>query len=103
LVDDSPDQLAEPAHAHHDHGAVLERLGLRSAEHTAVEIDLPIEGPAAHWEWLQMHGNRWLYDALPESDCAEFRRRVLGSLHDHHPAGGTRLIAGAGFERLVRR
>jgi len=86
---------AEPA-------AELERIGLRPVGHTHAEIELPIDGPDAYWQWLQMHGNQWLHDALSEPDRAEFRRRVLDSLHDHHPARGERLIAGAVFERLVR-
>ena len=90
-------------HAHHESPAeVLERVGLRSAGHTHAEVDLPIEGPEAYWQWLQMHGNQWIYDALSEPEAAEFRRRVLDSLRNHHPAGGKRLIAGAIFERYVR-
>jgi O-methyltransferase/aklanonic acid methyltransferase len=91
-----------PEHAHQDAAAELERIGLRSAGHTHAEIDLPIDGPEAYWQWLQMHGNQWIHDALSESDRAEFHSRVLDSLHNHHPAHGKRLIAGAVFERLVR-
>jgi SAM-dependent methyltransferase len=92
----------QPEHTHDDAAAELERIGLRPAGHTHAEIDLPIDGPEAYWQWLQMHGNQWIHDALGESDRAEFRRRVLDSLRDDHPAGGKRLIAGAVFERLVR-
>jgi SAM-dependent methyltransferase len=81
---------------------VLERVGLQVVDTTRVELDLPLDGPEGHWRWLLSHGNRWLYDALDEADRAEFRRRVLRSLTDHHPAGGTRLIAGAEFVRMVR-
>jgi hypothetical protein len=49
-----------------------------------------------------MHGNQWLYDLFSEADREEFRRRVLDSLVNHHPAHGKRLIAGAVFERLER-
>jgi SAM-dependent methyltransferase len=89
-------------HTHDDAVAELERIGLRPVGHTHAEIDLPIDGPDAYWQWLQMHGNQWIHDALDESDRAEFRSRVLDSLHNHHPAAGKRLIAGAVFERLVR-
>lgn len=92
-----------PEHTHHEAAAeLLERVGLRFAGHTLAEIDIPIDGPEAYWRWLQMHGNQWIYDALSEPDRAEFRQRVLDSLHDQHPARGERLIAGAVFERLVR-
>jgi ubiquinone/menaquinone biosynthesis C-methylase UbiE len=94
---------SDPAHNHHESAdQLLERVGLRSADHTLAEVDLPIAGPETYWQWLQMHGNQWLHDALSEPDRAEFRRQVLDSLHNHHPAGGKRLIAGAIFERLVR-
>jgi SAM-dependent methyltransferase len=91
-----------PVHTHDDAGAELERIGLRPAGHTHAEIDLPVDGPEAYWQWLQMHGGQWLYDTFPESDRVEFRQQVLDSLHNHHPAHGERLIAGAVFERLVR-
>jgi ubiquinone/menaquinone biosynthesis C-methylase UbiE len=94
---------SEPEHNHHEGAAeLLARVGLRLVDHTVAEIDLPIDGPEAYWQWLQMHGNRWLYDALSEPDSAEFRRQVLESLHNRHPAEGKRLIAGAIFERYVR-
>lgn len=91
-----------PVHAHDDVAAELERIGLRPDGHTHAEVELPLDGPDAYWRWLQMHGNQWIYDALAEPDRDEFRRQVLDSLHDHHPARGERLIAGAVFERLVR-
>jgi SAM-dependent methyltransferase len=89
-------------HNHHEASADLARVGLRLDDHTLAEINLAVDGPEAYWTWLQMHGNQWLYDALSEPDRAEFRRQVLDSLHNHHPAGGKRLIAGAIFERYVR-
>ncbi|TQM79734.1 hypothetical protein FHX81_2044 [Saccharothrix saharensis] len=48
------------------------------------------------------HGNRRLHDALPPADRTAFRDRVPRSLRDDHPTGGTTVIAGAGFHRLVR-
>jgi ubiquinone/menaquinone biosynthesis C-methylase UbiE len=94
---------SEPAHNHTEStDQLLERVGLRSTDHTLAEVDIPLDSPEAYWQWLQMHGNQWLYDALAEPDRAEFRRQVLDSLQNHHPAGGKRLIAGAVFERLVR-
>ena len=99
----SADVAAEaPAHADDDMVAELERIGLRPTGHTHAEVELPIDGPEAYWRWLQMHGNQWIHDALPEPDRAEFRTRVLDSLQNHHPAHGKRLIAGAVFERLER-
>lgn len=81
---------------------MVERVGLPLVATTRVEVDLPLAGPEAHWRWLMSHGNRWLYDALPDADRAEFQRRVVGSLREHHPTGGTRLIAGAEFLRMAR-
>jgi SAM-dependent methyltransferase len=103
---EAPVEVASPSEPEHTHHVSafdeLERVGLRPAGHTLAEINLAIDGPDAYWQWLQMHGNQWLYDALPESDRAEFRDRVLDSLHNHHPTGGNRLIAGAVFQRHVR-
>jgi SAM-dependent methyltransferase len=89
-------------HTHDDTAAELERIGLRPADHTHAEVDLPIDGPDAYWRWLLMHGNQWLYELFSEADREEFHRRVLDSLVNHHPAHGKRLIAGAVFERLER-
>ena len=97
---DTPVEALE--HVHDDAAAELERTGLRPVGHTHAEIDLPIDGPDAYWRWLLMHGNQWLYELFSESDRAAFRSRVLDSLHNHHPAHGERLIAGAVFERLER-
>ncbi|MFZ0216060.1 MAG: methyltransferase domain-containing protein, partial [Candidatus Dormiibacterota bacterium] len=63
---------------------------LQVVAHTEVELSLPIAGPEAHWRWLLSHGNRWLYDALGESDRRAFKASVLTSLHDVHPAQGRR-------------
>jgi SAM-dependent methyltransferase len=102
-ADLSVEAPAEPAHPHHHDAAELwERFGLRWMDHALVQTDIPMAGPEAYWQWLQMHGNQWIHDALSEPDRDEFRQRVIDSLRDHHPAGGTRLIAGALFERLVR-
>jgi O-methyltransferase/aklanonic acid methyltransferase len=99
----SADIAAEaPAHAHDDMAAELDRIGLRPTGHSHAEVELPVDGPEAYWQWLQMHGNQWIHDALAEPDRAEFRDRVLDSLQNHHPAHGKRLIAGAVFERLER-
>jgi hypothetical protein len=97
-------QWAEPAADARvlDAAAELERIGLRPVDHSHAEVDLPIDGPDAYWQWLLMHGNRWLYELFSESDREEFRLRVLDSLVNHHPAHGKRLIAGAVFERLER-
>jgi SAM-dependent methyltransferase len=92
----------EHTHRHEAADELLERIGLRLADHSLAKIDIPMDGPEAYWQWLQMHGNQWLYDALSEADRAEFHRQVLDSLHNHHPAGGKRLIAGAIFERYER-
>ncbi|MFE9747395.1 class I SAM-dependent methyltransferase [Saccharothrix saharensis] len=44
-----------------------------------------------------------LHDALPEADRAAFRDRVLRGLRDDHPTGGTTVVAGAEFHRVVKR
>jgi SAM-dependent methyltransferase len=92
----------ELEHIHHESSVLLARVGLRLEDHALAEVNLPMDGPEAYWTWLQMHGNQWLYDALSDADRAEFRRQVLDSLHNHHPEGGKRLIAGAIFERYLR-
>ncbi|ONI80682.1 hypothetical protein ALI22I_46355 [Saccharothrix sp. ALI-22-I] len=79
-----------------------DRAGLHHSSHTTTEVSMPIDGPEAHWAWLMSHGNRWLYDALDPVDRAALRERVLRSLREDHPAGGTRLIAGAEFHRIVK-
>ncbi|WP_232666783.1 class I SAM-dependent methyltransferase [Pseudonocardia sp. TRM90224] len=92
----------DPAEAVTEWDAVLARAGLVVVDVHTTEVDLPLDGPDAHWEWLMSHGNRWLHDALGETDRAEFRNRVLRSLDEDHPARGTRLIAGADFFRIER-
>ncbi|WP_158843806.1 class I SAM-dependent methyltransferase [Saccharothrix deserti] len=79
-----------------------DRAGLHHVSRTTTEVSLPIDGPEAHWAWLMSHGNRWLYDALDPADRTDFRSRVLRGLREDHPAGGTRLIAGAEFHRIVK-
>lgn len=79
-----------------------ERAGLREEGRWNTEVSFPVEGPEAHWSWLMSHGNRWLYDALPPADREEFRTRVLRSLREDHPTGGTRIIAGARFHRYTK-
>jgi hypothetical protein len=73
------------------------RVGLRHVGRTGTEVSFPVDGPEAHWSWLMSHGNRWLYDALAPVDRDAFRERVLRSLREDHPSGGTDLIAGAEF------
>lgn len=75
--------------------------GFSVSEHTLRQVALPVSGPEAHWEWLLTHGTRWLYDALGESDRAEFREAVVNSLRKTHPTGGTQIIAGAEFWRFA--
>lgn len=79
-----------------------DRAGLRHAGRAATEVSFPVDGPEAYWSWLMSHGNRWLYDALPPADREVFRERVLHSLRADHPTGGTNLIAGAEFHRVVK-
>lgn len=79
-----------------------EHAGLRHVDRTRVEVSLPISGPAAHWSWLMSHGNRWIYDALDDTDRAEFERRVLRSLDEDHADRGNRLIAGAELHKMSK-
>ncbi|MEJ3655582.1 methyltransferase domain-containing protein [Actinomycetes bacterium KLBMP 9759] len=101
-LDEGPAAGLDPAEAVTDWDGVLARAGLTVVDAHTTEVDLPLDGPYAHWAWLLSHGNRWLYDALDEDDRAQFAERVLHSLHDDHPARGTRLIAGADFLKLER-
>ena len=79
-----------------------DRAGLGYVGRMATEVSFPLDGPEAHWAWLMSHGNRWLYDALDPADREAFRERVLRSLREDHPAGGTELIAGAEFHRVAK-
>ncbi|MFD6952452.1 hypothetical protein A6A08_03695 [Nocardiopsis sp. TSRI0078] len=81
---------------------LAERAGLRYTRTAAVEVELPLDGPRAHWDWLLSHGNRWLHDALDEPHRRALERRVLRSLEEHHPTRGHSLIAGAVFHELTR-
>ncbi len=79
-----------------------DRAGLRHVARTGTTVSFPVDGPEAHWSWLMSHGSRWLFDALAGADRAAFRDEVLRSLREAHPTGGTTVIAGAGFHRVVR-
>lgn len=79
-----------------------EHAGLHAEGRWNTEVSFPVEGPEAHWDWLMSHGSRWLYEALEPADRAEFRDRVLRTLREDHPTGGTRIIAGAEFHRYTR-
>nr|WP_198151509.1 methyltransferase domain-containing protein [Kibdelosporangium sp. MJ126-NF4] len=83
--------------------ACAEQAGFTYVDREHTEVALPISGPEAHWSWLLSHGNRWLHDALDETSRAEFREQVLHSLRHSHPAGGTRLIAGAELHKMIKR
>lgn len=76
--------------------------GLRIIDRSKVEVALPIDGPEAHWQWLQSHTQGALYAALDEDSRAEFRARVMESLDQQHPARGYQLIQGAEFYMAVR-
>lgn len=101
LPDGVPPGLAE-APDHDGWERMLTDAGVELVDAATEEVDLPIDGPEAHWRWLMSHGNRWLHDALGEPDRAEFRARVLDSLRRDHPAEGERLIAGADFLRIAK-
>jgi SAM-dependent methyltransferase len=75
--------------------------GLRAVERAAVEIVLPLESPEQHWQWLLAHSHRGLYEALDEPEREGFHERVLHSLDDEHPSGGTSLIVDADFYKMV--
>lgn len=75
--------------------------GLRVVERATVEVSLPLESSEQHWQWLLAHSHRGLYDALDEPAREEFHERVLQSLGDVHPSGGTSLITDADFYKMV--
>jgi trans-aconitate methyltransferase len=75
--------------------------GLRVVERTTVKIELPLESPEQHWQWLLAHSHRGLYDALDEPGREELHERVLQSLGDEHPSHGTSLITDADFYKMV--
>lgn len=72
-------------------------LILECEEDLVTEIE--VGGPASYWDWLMSHGNRWLYDALPEHDAEEFHQAVLASF-ETHPTGGRSIIAGPRFIKV---
>lgn len=75
--------------------------GLRVVDRTTVEIELPVESPEQHWQWLLAHSLRGLYDALDEPGRRELRERVLHGLSDKHPSRGMTLISDAEFYKMV--
>ncbi len=74
--------------------------GLRVTERATVEISLPLESPEQHWQWLLAHAHRGLYDALDEPGRRGLHERVLQSLVDEHPCGGTSLIVDTDFYKM---
>jgi SAM-dependent methyltransferase len=75
-------------------------LGFVAPQREARELHLPVAGPFAYWEWLLAHGNRWLYEALPPAERAEFRGRVLRALARRHPTRGRSVDVGAWLCRV---
>ena len=86
-----------------DHGGSWEERAERAGLILECEEDLVTEvevgGPAAYWDWLMSHGNRWMYDALPEPDAEEFHQAVLASF-ETHPTRGRSIIAGPRFIKM---
>jgi hypothetical protein len=69
--------------------------GLRLIERTTVEIELPLESPEQHWQWLLAHSLRGLYDAVDEPGRGELHERALRPVSDDHPPGGASLVTDA--------
>lgn len=81
---------------------VAQAAGLTLTAEAPQMIDLPLPGPDAYWDWLMSHGARWLYDALPEADAAEFKAAVLDSFVQQHPTKGHNLLLGPRFYQMTK-